>query len=99
MRQNEAYRSHDMRRCVQPHFALDQGLADQTKFQIFEIAQAAMEQLAGARRRSLRKIVPLAEKRRKAATDRVAGEPGAVDAAPCDNQVELAEILHRRLCR
>ena len=38
----------NMRRGVEQHLTLDQGLAHQAEFVIFEIAQAAMNELSGA---------------------------------------------------
>ncbi len=45
MRQHEAQRPDDVRRRTQQHLALDQRLADQPELVVFEIAQAAMDQL------------------------------------------------------
>ena len=81
VRQHEAHRPDDVRRGLEQHFALDQRLAHQPEFVIFEIAQAAMHQLAGARRGALGKVVLLAEDHRQAAAGRVARDAGAVDAA------------------
>ena len=70
------------------HLALDQRLANEAELVIFEIAQAAVDELARARRRSLRKIVLLEQQRRKTAARGVARDAGAVDAAADDDEVE-----------
>src|SRR5262249_47437448 len=49
MRQHEAQRPDDVRGGCQQHLSLDQRLADQTEFIVFEIAQAAMDELARPR--------------------------------------------------
>ncbi len=63
------------------HLALDQGLAHQPELVIFEIAQAAMDQLAAARRGALREVVALAEQHLEAAAGRIARDASSVDAA------------------
>ena len=87
VRQHEAHRPDDVRRRAQQHLALDQRLAHQPELVIFEIAQAAMDQLAAARRGALARDRPS----RTAATDeaapgRVARDAGAVDAAADDER-------------
>jgi hypothetical protein len=60
MRQHEAHRPDDVRRMRPQHFALDQRLAHQAEFVIFEIAQAAMDELGGGRGGAAGEIVHLA---------------------------------------
>ena len=93
VRQDEAHRPDDVRRRPQQHLALDQRLADQPELVIFEVAQAAMDQLAAARRGALGEVVLLAQQHLEAAAGGVAGDAGAVDAAADDDEVER---LHRR---
>ena len=73
---------------AQQDLALDQRLADQPELVIFEIAQAAMDQLAAARRGALGEIVLLAQQHLEAAAGGVAGDAGAVDAAADDDEIE-----------
>ncbi len=61
IRQHETQRLHDMRRDPPQNFALDQRLVNQAEIEIFEIAQAAVDQLGGARRGAAGEIVHLAE--------------------------------------
>ncbi|SPU76496.1 Uncharacterised protein [Brucella suis] len=49
VRQHEAHRPDDMGCRIRKHFALDQRFAHKAELIIFEIAQTAMHQLAGAR--------------------------------------------------
>jgi hypothetical protein len=50
-RKNEAQRVHDVRRQSPQTLALDRRLADETKLEIFEMAQAAMNEFRRRRRR------------------------------------------------
>ena len=95
MRQHEAHGPDDVRGGVQQHLALDQRLAHQAELVIFEIAQAAMDELAGARRGALRQIVLLAQDDREAAARRIARDAGTIDAAPDDDQIDRLQLLHR----
>ena len=95
VRQHEAHRPNDMRCGSQQNFALDQRFAHQAELVIFEIAQAAMDQFAGTRRRALGQIVLLAQDDRETAARSVPGDAGAVDAAANDEQIDLTQIFHR----
>src|SRR2546430_6483960 len=88
MRQNETKGADDVRGDSPKDFALDQGLADQTKLVIFEIAQAAMHQLGRPGRRPARQIIHFTEENRIAPARRVARDAAAVDAAPDNREVE-----------
>ena len=92
VRQDEPHRPDDVRRRAEQDLALDQRLADEAKLVIFQIAQAAVNKLARPGGSSLREIVLLAEQHREAAAHSVASNPGSVDAAANDNQVELAKV-------
>ena len=49
MRQHEAQRPDDMRRCVEQHLAFDQGLAYQPELIVLEIAQSTMDEFGRTR--------------------------------------------------
>ena len=70
----------------QQHLALEQRLAHQPELVIFEIAQAAMDQLGGGRRGAAGEVVLLAQADRQAAPGRVARDAAAVDAAADDQR-------------
>ena len=88
MRQHEAHRPDDMRGRCHQDLTLDQRLAHQAELVIFQIAQPAMDQLAGAGGRPLGQIVLFAQHHRQAAPGRVAGHAGAVDAAADHEKVD-----------
>ena len=87
MRQHEAHGPDDVRRGVEQHLALDQRLAHQAELVVFEIAQAAMHQLAAARGGALRQVVFLAQQHAEPPPRRIARYAGAVDAAADDEEV------------
>ena len=92
-RQHEAHRPDHMRRHAQQHFALVQRLAHQPEGAVLEIAQAAMDQLAGGRGGAGGEIVHLDQQHAQAAAGGVAGEAGSVDAAADDGEVEVGHCL------
>ena len=92
VRHHEAHRPHDMRRGAQQHFTLGQGLPHQAELEVFQVAQAAMNQLGGRRRRVRGQVVLLAQGHAQAAPGRVARDAGAVDAA-ADHQHVAIDIL------
>ena len=71
----------------QQGLALLQRLADQTEFEIFQIAQPAVEQLGLGRGRALRQIALFGQHDRQAASDSIAGNAAAIDAATDDEQI------------
>jgi hypothetical protein len=93
MRQHEAHRPDDVRRGPQKHLALDQRLAYQPELVIFQIAQAAMHQLARAGRCALRQIIPFAQHHAEASAGRIACDTRAVDAAADHEQVYHVLVL------
>ena len=96
VRQDEAHRPDDVRGGGEQHLALDQRLAHEAELVIFEVAQAAMDQLAAARAGALGEVVLLAQQHPQAAAGGVAGDAGAVDAAADDQEVVVAaRCLHR----
>ena len=93
MRQHEAQRPHDVRRDAPQHLALGQRLAHQPEIVVLEVAQAAVDQLGGARRGAAGEVAHLAQEHGQAAAGSVAGDAAAVDAATDDGQVE--DLLSR----
>lgn len=87
LRKDEGQRPDDVRRHVQQPLALDQRLSHQPELTIFQIAQAAMDQLGRGRGGVARQIVLLDQQHRQAAPGGVARDPRAVDAAADDQQV------------
>ena len=92
VRQDKPHRPDDVRRCAEQDLALDQRLADEPKLVIFEIAQPTVNKLTRPGGGALREIVLLAKQHREAAARSVASDPGSVDAAANDNQIELAKV-------
>ena len=90
MRQHEGQRPDDVRGVAKQHLALDQRLADQAELVIFEIAQPAMDQLGAGRGGGAREIVLLDQQDAEAAARGIAGDPGTVDAAADDQQIDGA---------
>ena len=88
MGQHKAKRPHDMGRDSPQNLALDERFANQTKLEMLQIAQAAMDQLARGARGRGGEIAFLAKIDRPAASGRVSGDSAAVDAAADDGDVE-----------
>ena len=61
VRQHEAHRPDDVRRDPPQNLALDQRLANQPEFVIFEITQAAVNELGRPRRGAAGQIIHLAK--------------------------------------
>ena len=95
-RQHEAHRPDHMRGHAQQHLALAERLAHQAEGAALEIAQAAVDQLGGGRGGAGGEIVHLDQQHAQAAAGGVAGEPGSVDAAADDGEVEVGHEL--RIC-
>ena len=93
-RQHEAHRPDEVRRHAQHHLALDQRLAHQPEPSLLEIAQAPVDELGGGRRRAGREIVLLDQQNAQAPAGGVAGDPGAVDAAADDGEIEVGHHGH-----
>src|ERR1700710_2640099 len=90
VRQNETQRANDMGRDLPEDFALDQRLADQPEFVIFEVAQPAMHELGRPRRRAAGQVIHFTKENRISAPNRIARDAAAVDAAPNDREVEYS---------
>src|SRR5436190_23879591 len=93
MRQDDAHRPDDVRCRFEQYFAFGQGFADEAELVIFEIAQAAVNILAGARARALREIALFAEDHPQSASSRIACDPRAVDAAADDQKIDNTSIV------
>ena len=78
-----------MRRHPQQHLALAERSAHKPQRAVLQIAQAAMDQLRGCRRRARRKIVLLDEHDLEPAPGGIAGDAGAIDAAADDGKIEI----------
>src|SRR5437763_13470580 len=87
MRQNETKGADDVRGDLPEDFALDQGLADQAKLVIFEIAQPAMHQLGRPGRRPARQVIHFTEENGISPARRIARDAAAIDAASDDGEV------------
>ena len=73
---------------LQQHLALDQRLAHQAELVVFEIAQAAMDQLGAGRRGGAGEVGLLGEQHLEAAARGIAGDAGTIDAAADDKQID-----------
>ena len=89
VRQYEAQRFDVVRRRIENDVALGQGFGDERDFVLFEIAQAAVDQLAACAGRVRSEIVLLDEQHRQAASGCIARDRRAVDAAADDEYVDL----------
>ena len=88
---------HDVRCGAQEDLALDQRLAHQAEFVVFEIAQPAMDQLGRPARGVAGQIVLLGQQHRQPAPRGVARDPGTIDAAADDQEIDLlAQLLASR---
>ena len=61
MRHDEPHRMHDMRRVAQQDFAFGKRFGNEAKFELFEITQPAVDQLAARRTGGRAKVVFFAE--------------------------------------
>ncbi|MNL35345.1 hypothetical protein D3C87_1573730 [compost metagenome] len=92
--QNEAHRPDDVR-CQRPeHFTLHQRFAHQAKLIMFEIAQAAVDELGRSRRRAGGKVVHLGKRNRVSPTDRITRDAASVDAVADNEDVEDCLLCH-----
>ena len=86
----------DVRRGAKQHFALHERLAHEAELVIFEIAQAAVDELGRGRGGGAGEVDFLAEIDGKPAPGRVARDAAAVDATADDGNVE-GRSAHLRL--
>jgi hypothetical protein len=85
---HEAQRAHEVRREVHVDLALEQRLAHEPEVEVLQVAQAAVHELAGARRRAAREVRALDEADRVAAGRGVQRDPRAGDPPADDEDVE-----------
>ncbi|KAG0913395.1 hypothetical protein G6F32_016660 [Rhizopus arrhizus] len=83
----------DQVRCLPAHhLALAQCLAHQAQFTLFQVTQAAVDQFAAGTGGVRGQVMLFTQQHPQAATGRVTGDAGTVDAATDHQQVNL---LHR----
>ena len=88
-RVENGHRLHQMRAEPGEHqVALAQGLADQPEFELLEVAQAAVDQLAGTAAGAGGPVASFQQRGRQPARRRVERASGADHAAADDNDVE-----------
>ena len=87
---------HDVRGNGQQSLALGECLAHQPQFAVFQVAQAAVDQLGTGRGGVRGQVVAFDEAHAQVAARRVARDAGAVDAAADDQQVEVGRRISRR---
>ena len=93
MRQDEAHRPGDMAGDAQQDVTLLQRLAHQAELVVLEIAQAAMDELAGRGGGRARQIALFDEQHAQAAAGGIARDADAVDPAAHDQQVETRNAV------
>ena len=87
MRENEPARAHEMGRDTHQNFTFGERFANKPEVQVFQIAQATMNQLGGGRRSGGAKISLLTQINRQSASRCVARNAAAIDAAADDRNV------------
>ena len=87
VREHEFQRPDDVRRGGEEKLALGQRLLHESKLVEFEIAQTAVNELGGRRRRAAREIVLLDETNRETPPRRVARNSAAIDPAANDEKI------------
>ncbi len=93
--QHEAHRPDDVRRAPPEALPLLERLAHEAELTMFEVAQAAVDELGRCRRGAAREVRHLGETGAEAPPGRVTGNAAAVDPAADDEDVEHGRILHR----
>ncbi|MNO76254.1 hypothetical protein D3C76_673250 [compost metagenome] len=92
VRQDEAQRADDMRRLAQQDLTLGEGLAHQAEFAVFQIAQAAVDQLAAGGGGMAGKVVLFAKEHGQPAPGSIRRDADAIDAtADHGDVVDLGE--------
>ena len=82
-------RSHKMRRDFQQGFAFTQGLANKAKFEVLEVAQAAMNEPRRSAASAASQIALVHQQNLQPARRGVASDSGAVDTRADDDHVEM----------
>ena len=90
--QDEPQRPADVRHGDEERLALFQRLADKTKLEIFEVAQAAVEQFGGGGRRRLRHIALFGQGDGQPPSGGVPRNSATVDSAADDEQVDRRDL-------
>src|SRR5690606_6117598 len=88
--EEEAERVHEMRREVEQDAPLAHGLEHQAELVALEVAEAAVNELAGAAARARGQVVFLDDDDREPAARGVACDARAVDAPADDQDVDFA---------
>ena len=70
------------------HLALGESLPHQPEIELLKVAQAAVDELGGARGRAATEVTHVAQQDRQPAAGGIAGEAAAVDAGADDGKVE-----------
>jgi hypothetical protein len=99
MRHDELHAVHDVRRGSQQHFPFGKRFGNQSELVCFEIAQAAVYQLRGFRRRARREIRLLDQRNLETASRGIARNAGAIDAATHDEKIDAVAGRHANLLR
>ena len=87
-RDDEPQRAHEMGREIDVDLALEQRLAHEPEIEVLQVAQAAVDELAGARRGAARVVGALDERDRVAARCGVQRDARSGDPAADDEDVE-----------
>ena len=87
MRQHERERLDDVRRVLEQRLALVQRLRHQAEFVVFEVPQAAVDQLGAPGRRVRGEIVLFRQQHRHAAARGVPRDARAIDPPADDEQI------------
>ena len=93
VREHEAAALDEVWRDRKQPLALRQRLPHEAQVEVLEVAQAAVQQLAGGGGRVMREAVLLDQQHGEAAAGRVTRDAGAVDSAADDEQV-VAQVVH-----
>ena len=87
VRQHKPQRPNDVRRHPPQHLALHQGFAHEAKLKMFEIAQAAVDQLGSGGGGAAGEVGLLAKVDREAAAGRIACNAATVNPTPDDRDI------------
>ncbi|MNV26608.1 hypothetical protein D3C71_1177330 [compost metagenome] len=97
VRQHETHLLDDVRSLGQQHFTFGQGFTHQAEFVMFEVAQAAVNQLAAGRRGMAGQVILFTKEHRETATGGIRCDPHAIDPATDDGDiVDLGERGRRQ---
>ena len=94
VRQAESHGTGDVRRHAEQHLPLRQRLFHQPEFVMFEIAQAAVDQLAGVGRGGRGEILRLEQRHLQPPPRRIRRNADPVDAAADDDQIIMFAHVH-----